>query len=162
MKCLRTADQFVHTGLEKADEAHQEAHNLLEKWENFALKLGQRRKLLAIVASFYRQTEEASKKLVQIEREIKIEREKLISESSEDDAKSSSSSRLTVASTQRRHSDLSNQLAEITAPGLREGRIILEKFSKDDFEAEHVIKKVYEFSEQVKELKTKLVIYKIW
>lgn len=57
----------------------------------------------------------------------------------------------------QRHADLSTQLAEISAPGLREGRIVLEKVSKDDFEAEHVIKKVYEFTEQIKDIKSKLV-----
>lgn len=145
MKCLRTADQFIHTGLERADEAHQEAHVLLEKWEKFALKLDQRRKLLALVVSFYKQTEEASKRLIKIEQEIKLEKEKINQMSDNDDLKSSLENIRKASSSEeltQRHADLSTQLAEISAPGLREGRIILEKFCKDDYEAETVIKKV--------------------
>lgn len=159
MRCLRTADQFIHTGLEKADEAHQEAHILLEKWEKFALKLDQRRKLLSIVVSFYRQTEEASERLSQIEREIRIEKEKIrsLSEVKEEHERINNNNRSikTELAIQRaeknssptnefaqRHVDLANQLAEASASGLREGRIVLEKISKDDFEATHVIRKV--------------------
>jgi septal ring factor EnvC (AmiA/AmiB activator) len=173
MRCLRTADQFVHTGLERADEAHQEAHVLLEKWEKFALKLDQRRKLLSIVVSFYKQTEEASERLSQIEREIRLENEKIrhlreTREESEEKirvvdkkkhqqqrtASSSSASEIQVNIERseknssptneftQRHVVLSNQLAEVSAPGLREGRLVLERISQDDFEAKHVIRKV--------------------
>lgn len=136
MKCMRSADQFIHTGLEKADEAHQEAHVLLEKWEKFALKLSQRRKLLSIVVSFYKQTEEASERLIKIEQEIKDEHEKT---SDSSDAEMDKHSR---RNSSQIHADLSSKLAQISAPGLREGRIILEKFCKDDYEAKHVIKRV--------------------
>jgi hypothetical protein len=165
MKCIRTADQFIHTGLEKADEAHQEAHVLWEKWEKFALKLDQRRKLLSIVVSFYKQTEDASERLIQIEKEIRKEEEKIrkISERDSSRAKSNMSSRASNTSPNadltQRHADLSNQLAEITGAGLREGRIVLEKIGDDYDETEHVIKRVYEFTEHVKDLKSKLVIY---
>ena len=179
MKCIRTADQFIHTGLEKADEAHQEAHELLEKWEKMALKLDQRRKLLAIVVSFYRQTEQATDRLNQLEKEIKIEHERAkrlnsdsdpegspakkistirinVNTSNEDTAKSSRTNSPNLESVQR-NADLQTQLAEITAPCLREGKIVLEKVCKEDSQAEHVIRKFYEFSEQVNELKSKLV-----
>jgi hypothetical protein len=160
MSCLRTADQFIHTGLEKADEAHQEAHVLLEKWEKFALRLDQRRKLLSIIVSFYKQTEEASERLSQIEREIQIEQEKIknigsnsdeeihnikVNTSQQKHSSTSSLNRNENAQTnelQQRHANLSNQLAEISGRGLREARIVLEKISKDDFESKHVIKKV--------------------
>ena len=156
MKCLRTADQFIHTGLEKADEAHQEAHVLLEKWEKFAMKMDQRRKLLSIVVSFYKQTEDASERLNQIEKEIKIEEEKtkLLNES--DEKKKRSSSRLEKPGDSKAYSrgshspnieiaqknvDISSQLAEISAGGLREGRILLEK-AGNEYESEHVIRRV--------------------
>lgn len=170
MRCLRTADQFIHTGLEQADEAHQEAHILLEKWEKFALKLDQRRKLLSIVVSFYKQTEDASERLSQIEREIRLENEKIRSlkerrrssadssrrERRESDESSTKSRTRTVAASNssqivaeaptselaQRHAVLSNRLAEVSASGLREGKLVLEKISKDDFEAKHVIRKV--------------------
>lgn len=153
MKCIRTADQFIHTGLERADEAHSEAHVLLEEWEKFARKLDQRRKLLAIVVSFYKQTEQASERLIQIEREIKIEHEKKrdLDENDAGHRKASPSAEFA-----QRHADLSSKLAEITAPGLREGRIILEKCSTENSETNHVIKKVYEFTEHVNEIKSKL------
>ena len=160
MRCLRTADQFVHTGLEKADEAHQEAHVLLEKWEKFAIKLDQRRKLLSIVVSFFKQAEEANERLSQIENNIRIENERVLkmSESKRpSDSRSSPSFEMT-----QRQVELQNQLAEITAPGLREGKIVLEKIAKEDFEAEQVIRKVYEFTEHVNELKNKLVIFKFY
>lgn len=213
MRSLRTADQFIHTGLERADEAHQEAHVLLEKWEKFALKLDQRRKLLSIVVSFYKQTEDASERLSQIEREIRLENEKIrtlneeensSSSSSEkkrsnsrskksatnkmsntvnnnsnvtttttttattiDDVTSSTPAKIVVERSQKnasptnelaqRHVVLSNQLAEASASGLREARIVLEKISDDNYEAKHVIRKVYEFTEQVNDLKKKLV-----
>lgn len=161
MKCLRTADQFIHTGLEKADEAHQEAHVLLEKWEKFALNMDQRRKLLSVIVSFYKQTEEASEKLSQIEKEIVLEREKIkkLSNSEEENlnmkgteltierrnSENNSMSNSTNELTQI-HSNLSNQLAEISGRGMREARIVLEKISKDDYEAKHVIRKVAIFS----------------
>ena len=158
MQCLRTADQFIHTGLEKADEAHQEAHVMLEEWEKFAIKLDQRRKLLSIVVSFYKQTEDAAERLIQIEREIKREEAKL--KKANERSKSKSSTRATNVSPNselaQRHADLTTKLAEITGPGLREGRIVLEKVGKEDYETEHVIKRVYEFTEHVKDLKTKL------
>jgi hypothetical protein len=158
MQCLRTADQFIHTGLEKADEAHQEAHVMLEEWEKFALKLDQRRKLLSIVVSFYKQTEDAAERLIQIEREIKREEAKI--KKANERSKSKSSTRATNVSPNselaQRHADLTTKLAEITGPGLREGRIVLEKVGKEDYETEHVIKRVYEFTEHVKDLKTKL------
>ena len=166
MKCIRTADQFIHTGLEKADQAHQEAHILLEKWEKIALKLDQRRKLLSIVVSFYRQTEEATDRLSQLEKEIKIEHEKVKSLSESDqttqikiDINNADKPRTISPNSElaQRHADLQNQIAEITAPCLREGRIVLEKVCREDSEAEHVIRKVYQFSEQVNELKSKLV-----
>lgn len=203
MRCLRTADQFIHTGLERADEAHQEAHVLLEKWEKFALKLDQRRKLLSIVVSFYKQTEEASERLSQIEREIRFENEKIRNLNEEENSSSCSSSekkrsnsrskkstasnkmsntvntnnvttttidnvtstpaKIVVERSQKntsptnelaqRHVVLSNQLAEASASGLREARIVLEKISDDNYEAKHVIRKVYEFTEQVNDLK---------
>lgn len=173
MRCIRTADQFIHTGLERADEAHQEAHVLLEKWEKFALKLDQRRKLLSIVVSFYKQTEDASERLSQIEHEIRRENEKIRSlnetrdesekrtrrvSSSSKHKKSTTSTPLVIERCEKgqsptnqlaqRHVALSNKLAEVSAPGLREGRIVLEKISKDDFEAKHVIKKVLSLSTQ--------------
>jgi len=158
MHCLRTADQFIHTGLEKADEAHQEAHVMLEQWEKFALKLDQRRKLLSIVVSFYKQTEDAAERLIQIEKEIKREEAKI--KKANERSKSKSSTRATNTSPNselaQRHADLTNKLAEITGPGLREGRIVLEKVDKEDYETEHVVKRVYEFTEHVKDLKTKL------
>ena len=209
MRSLRTADQFIHTGLERADEAHQEAHVLLEKWEKFALKLDQRRKLLSIVVSFYKQTEDASERLSQIEREIRLENEKIRTLNEEENSSSSSSekkrsnsrskksatnkmsntvnnnSNVTTTTTTiddvtsstpakivvergqknasptnelaQRHVVLSNQLAEASASGLREARIVLEKISDDNYEAKHVIRKVYEFTEQVNDLKKKLV-----
>jgi hypothetical protein len=161
MKCIRDADQFIHTGLEKADQAHQEAHSLLERWEKFALKLDERRKLLAIVVSFYKQTEEASERLLQIEKEIQIEREKLKNFNENKETNTRKSSESSSSKSSAKYSDLTNQLAEISGPGLREGRIVLEKITKDDykddFQAEHVIKRVYEFTEQVKDLKSKLV-----
>lgn len=165
MRCLRTADQFIHTGLQRADQAHQEAHSLLEKWEKFALKMDQRRKLLCIVASFYKQTEEASERLNQIKREIQAEEQKtkLLSEGdkrrrrgSSGDEKTSSLGSISPNLEIAQHNvHLSNQLAEISAPGLREGRIVLEKIGAE-FESEDVIRRVYEFTEQVKDLKTKL------
>lgn len=94
MKCIRTADQFIHTGLERADQAHQEVHILLETWEKFALKLDQRRKLLSIVVSFYKQTEEASERLIQIQKEIQIEEEKIRKLSEEDNKHSSKNPRV--------------------------------------------------------------------
>ena len=75
-RCMRTADKFIHTGLERADEAHQEAFELLERWERFAVKLEQRRKLLSVVGSFYTQTGEAAQRLGALETEIKIQEEK--------------------------------------------------------------------------------------
>lgn len=182
MKCLRTADQFIHTGLEKADQAHQEAHDLLEKWEKIALKLDQRRKLLSVVVSFYRQTEEASDRLNQLEKEIQIEHEKVKNLSGSDidlinttatpppasshhmssvSIKINEEKPRTISPTSeiaQRQADLQSQLAEITAPCLREGRIVLEKVCENSEEAEHVIRKVYQFSEQVNELKSRLVI----
>ena len=177
MKCLRTADQFIHTGLERADEAHQEAHELLEKWEKIALKLDQRRKLLSIVVSFYRQTEEASDRLNQLEKEIRIEHENVKNLSGSDNdlmqitpppPHRASSISINInedkprtispnSEMAQRHADLQSQLAEITAPCLREGRIVLEKVCVNSEEAEHVIRKVYQFSEQVNELKSRLV-----
>lgn len=188
MRCLRTADQFIHTGLERADEAHQEAHVLLEKWEKFALKLDQRRKLLSVVVSFYKQTEEASERLSQIEREIRNENDKMsninqenctnnnqkkkrsssktkkstnstttttdinTSEKKDCDASSKTSANVVIERVQKtnspakevaqRHVLLSNKLAEASAPGLREARIVLEKINNDNFEAKHVIRKV--------------------
>lgn len=152
MKCIRTADQFIHTGLERADEAHSEAHVLLEEWEKFARKLDQRRKLLSIVVSFYNQTEQASERLIQIEKEIKIEHEKMRGLDEINTERKPSPG----AEFAQRHANLSSKLAEITAPGLREGRIILEKCSTQNSQANHVIKKVYEFTEQVNEIKSKL------
>jgi hypothetical protein len=152
---MRSADQYIHTGLEKADEAHQEAHVLLEKWEKFALKMDQRRKLLSIVVSFYKQTEEASERLTQIEKEIKIEQEKakLLDEKNSEKsqfktikinnlANESAKETNTNEELTQRHSDLSQKLADITASSLREGRIVLDKVGQEDFESEHVIKKV--------------------
>ena len=116
MQSLRTADQFIHTGLEKADEAHQEAHVMLEEWEKFALKLDQRRKLLSIVVSFYKQTEDAAERLIQIEKEIKREEAKIRKASER--SKSKSSTRTTNLSPEeemaQRQADLTNKLAEIT------------------------------------------------
>lgn len=153
MKCIRTADQFIHTGLERADEAHSEAHILLEEWEKFARKLDQKRKLLSIVVSFYNQTEQASERLIQIEKEIKIEHEKIrgLDEKDNEYRKASPSAEFA-----QRHANLSSKLAEITASGLRDGRIILEKCSTQNSETNHVVKKVYEFTEQVNEIKNKL------
>ena len=157
MQNLRTADQFIHTGLEKADEAHQEAHVMLEKWEKFALKLDQRRKLLSIVVSFYKQTEDATERLLQIEKEIKREEEKIRKATHSKSKSSTRTSNISPnAELAQRHADLTNKLTEITGPSLREGRIVLEKVDKEDFETEHVIKRVYEFTEHVKDLKTKL------
>lgn len=153
MKCIRTADQFIHTGLERADEAHSEAHILLEEWEKFARKLDQKRKLLSIVVSFYNQTEQASERLIQIEKEIKIEHEKILGIDEKDDECRKASPGAEFA---QRHANLSSKLAEITAPGLRDGRIILEKCSTQNSETNHVVKKVYEFTEQVNEIKNKL------
>ena len=143
-KCMRTADQFIHTGLEKADEAHQEAHELLEKWEKFAIKLEQRRKLLLVVLSFYKQTEEATERLSQLETEIQIEHEKCrrLSERKSKKSRSKTPKRASPIELTQRHIDLQNQVAEITAAGLREGRLVLEKLGKDEFEGEHVIRKV--------------------
>ncbi len=171
MQWLRTADQFVHTGLERADQAHQEAHNLHEKWEKFALKLDHRRKLLSIVVSFYKQTEQASERLRQIQTEIELEEEKikqLSSNNEEEESKrlSSSSSiksagKSSLSSSNeeltQRHVNLSSQLAQVSEPGLREAKIILEKVSNEDaVETKHVIKRVHEFTEHVRDLKTKL------
>jgi hypothetical protein len=177
MKCIRTADQFIHTGLEKADEAHQEAHELLEKWEKMALKLDQRRKLLSIVVSFYRQNEMASDRLNQLEKEIRIEREKVksLNDSDQEMKQSPQISMIKIninedkprtispnnSEIAQRQVDLQNQLAEITAPCLREGKIVLDKICKEDSEqAEQVIRRVYQFSEQVNELKSRLVSFK--
>lgn len=161
MKCIRQADQLIHTGLERADQAHKEAHILLEKWEKFAFKLDERRKLLSIVVSFYKQTEEAAERLIQIEKEILTEREKIKDLNQNEEIRKRRSSESTSSKSSSKYSDLTNQLAEISGPCLREGRIVLEKISKDDyrddFQAEHVIKRVYEFTEQVKDLKSKLV-----
>jgi hypothetical protein len=141
MKCMRSADQFVHTDLDGADEVHQLAHELLKEWEKFAIKLDQRRKLLAVVVSFYQQTEEASAKLGRLDQEISIEKE------SDDTNKEvvvqiKKENREPGKDFTEKHLSISNQIAEISAPGLREGKIILEKLSKDNYEAEHIIKRV--------------------
>ena len=175
MQWMRSADQFVHTGLERADEAHQEAHILHEKWEKFALKLEHRRKLLSIVVSFYKQTDQASERLKQIQRDIELEEEKIkklssveesrtasaMSKSSVSKSKSSSIRKDSISSSNeeltQRHADLSNQLAEVSGPGLREAKIILEKVGREeDFQSKHVIKRVHEFTEHIRDLKTKL------
>lgn len=179
MQLMRKADQFVHTGLEKADEAHQEAHILHEKWEKFALKLEHRRKLLSIVVSFYKQTEQASDRLQRIQRDIELEEEKLKklnalenyssnastkSKSSKGSESSSSFHKDSISSSNeelaQRHAELSSQLADVSGPGLREAKILLEKASQGDDEDfktnKHVIKRVYEFTEHVRDLKTKL------
>ena len=157
-KCIRTADQFIHTGLENADEAHDEAHNLLEHWETFAIKIEQRRKLLVVVCSFYKQTEEATERLNQLDTEIKIEQEKcrrLTNKKSKKSRSKTPKCSSPIELTQR-HIDLQNQVADISAACLREGRIVLEKVGNGNTDSEHVIKKVYEFSEQVKEITNKL------
>jgi hypothetical protein len=69
----------------------------------------------------------------------------------------------------QRHADLSTQLAEVSEPGLREAKIILERVGRVSVEedeesssattatTEHVvIKRVHEFTEHVRDLKTKL------
>lgn len=157
-KCIRTADQFIHTGLENADEAHAEAHDLLEHWEKFALKLEQRRKLLMVVGSFYKQTEEATERLNQLETEIQIEHEKCRRLSIKKSKKSRTKSPKCPSPVEmtQRHIDLQNQVADISAACLREGRNVLEKMGTQSSECEHVIKKVYEFSEQVEDIKNKL------
>lgn len=158
MKIMRSADQFIHTGLTNADVVHQFAHELLEKWEKFARKLDQRRKLLSVVVSFYKQAETATEKLGQLEREIHIEDEKIKNvqnndiETSQIELKIEPSNNLAQL-----HTNFSNQIAEITAPCLRDGKMLLEKLNKDDFEGQHIIRRVYEFNEQVKDLKSKLV-----
>lgn len=157
-KCIRTADQFIHTGLENADEAHDEAHNLLERWEKFAIKIEQRRKLLVVVCSFYKQTEEATERLNQLDTEIKIEQEKCRRLSIKKSKKSRSKTPKCSSPIEltQRHIDLQNQVADISAACLREGRKVLEKVGNGNTDSEHVIKKVYEFSEQVKEITNKL------
>jgi len=133
-RCMRSADQFVHTGLENADEAHAEAHELLEQWEQFALKMEQRRKLLMVVGSFYRQTDEATSRLSQLETEIRIEREKCKRLNSREKEKRRRKSRTRspvkcaspIEMTQR-HIDLQNQVEEISAACLREGKNVLDK-----------------------------------
>jgi hypothetical protein len=145
MKLMRSADQFVHTGLKNADDVHQFAHVLLEHWEKFARKLDQRRKLLSLVVSFSKQTESATEKLGQLEKDIENEEEKI----SQIESNNENLTNL--------HSNLSNQIAVITAPGLRDGKILLEKIDKDDFESQQLIRRVSEFNEHVKELKTKIV-----
>ena len=165
---MRSADQFVHTGLKNADEVHQLAHELLQHWEKFARSLDQRRKLLSLVVSFNKQTESASEKLEMLEKEIKKEEGKI------------GQTKIDVLSSDEKisnlHSNLSNQIAEITAPCIREGKILLEKIDKDDDESQFIIRrvskaqqcsnekidnfffqKVSEFNEQVNVLKSKIV-----
>jgi hypothetical protein len=134
MKIMRSADQFVHTGLKNADEVHQFAHDLLQHWEKFARSLDQRRKLLSLVVSFNKQTDDASERLEELEKQISNE-EKKISQ-----IKLSNNSDIEIGSNM--HSTLSNQIAEITAPCFRESKILMEKIDKDDFESQHIIKRV--------------------
>ncbi len=158
-RCMRSADQFIHTGLENADEAHAEAHELLEEWERFALKMEQRRKLLLVVGSFYRQTDEATNRLSQLEGEIKAERDKfkvLKKKKKKSRTRSPEKCPSPIEMTQR-HIDLQSQVDEISAACLREGKNVLDKVDKNyNSECEHVVKKVFEFTEQVEEIKSKL------
>jgi hypothetical protein len=168
MRYLRAADQFIHTGLDRADEAHKEAHLLLEKWEKFALKLDHRRKLLTIVCSFYKQTEQASERLKQIQHDIELEEEKIRLLKSSTSSSTSRKDSLTSSNEElaSKQVDLSNELAEISGQSMRSAKIILEKVtssttnsSQNDQSSQHVIKKVHEFTQHVNDLRNKLVSY---
>jgi hypothetical protein len=178
LKCLRTADQYIYTGLEKADEAHQDAHNLLEKWEKFNLKMDHRRKLLSNVIAFYKQTEDANKRLSQLEKEIHIEEEK-VRRLNEKDKKSSKRSKsnlpiehqiiITRSKSPSRspYSDLNSgqnrntlydQFNDTATSGHTTHEDMEQKNEQQDYDGKRIVKRVYEFTENVKTLKTKKVI----
>lgn len=133
---MRSADQFVHTGLKNADEVHQFAHELLQNWEKFARSLDQRRKLLSLVVSFNKQTDAATERLQKLEEQISNEEQKI----SQIQVQSSNNSDIENGS--NLHSNLSNKIAQITAPCFRESKILLEKIDKDDYESQHIIRRV--------------------
>ncbi|VDI56857.1 titin [Mytilus galloprovincialis] len=115
LRLVRTADQLLRRSKLDVEGVRQRLQTVDTECENFMIRLDTRRKNITMATSFFEQTESALTRLDQVE--VQLNTMDLPRNSAE------------LAD---RHSQLSNAIMEISSPPLRDGRILLERVSRDD------------------------------
>ncbi|CAH1789041.1 unnamed protein product, partial [Owenia fusiformis] len=127
LRLVRSADTLLHGAHPDIEGIMTRLRNIDEQCENFMLRFDNRRKNVALSVAFFKQAQQALSKLDEIN--VQLTRTDLPRNSS---------------ALAERHAYLSNAIVEVSTPALREGRILLERVSKDDSGADGVRNKMAE------------------
>jgi len=138
---MRAVDSWVHTGLTRADRLHAHAHTLLVLWEKWAFKRDSRRRLLRLAHKFYIDSSNAFSILDSLDKHL-----------------------LSLSSNQLRSSEdligeynqINEELIQSTEIPLREGHILLEKTSTNDYGSEILHQRVYDLEQRIDNIRKKL------
>lgn len=125
LRLVRKADQLLRRTNLDAEGVRQRLQTVDHECENFMVRLDNKRKNISMALSFFDLVEKALTTLDQIE--VQLNTMDLPRNSAE------------LAD---RHAQLSNVIVEASTPALHEGRILLERVSRDDPGADGVRRKV--------------------
>ncbi|KAK3083136.1 hypothetical protein FSP39_014900 [Pinctada imbricata] len=137
LRLVRQADQLLRRSNLDAEGVKYRLQTVDRECENFMVKLDIRRKNISQAVSFFDLAETALTKLGQIE--VQLNTMDLPRNSAE------------LAD---RHSQLSNAIVEISTPALHEGRILLERVSRDDTGADGVRRRMTELQDRCSRLES--------